>query len=204
MEVEKLYCPDCCTWKDPSEFSMRKRVGAAPKPYRVCRKCWKIKYPDKTNNKKYDDFSRPEEQALVATLVKNGIFATRGRVTQFKRADVVAWGCVPIELKTSTVHKRGEFRFGFTVDQINGGLQADVIVLAFVKEDAIDYHVFFANDPLFFQESGRRKSTLVTTPNNLYNNQSALELRLADSKDAWDIIEDIRQNIINDLISGRK
>lgn len=107
---------------------------------------------------------RPNEILLVNYLFKNGVFADAGaRFKIYKLADVVAWGCVTIEMKYcwSEIEK---YKFEFTPRQLKlNGAGVDVICLAIDGIGEMEYHFFDAKDP-FFYKGGKLKRTVTYQP----------------------------------------
>src|SRR3989304_7966081 len=83
-----------------SEFYQR--AGAADGYYTVC------KFRKRQENKRYIPKSRhiasyESEAKAIGKLRSVGIYALPGKMSEWRSIDVVAWGCVRIEIKTAQV-----------------------------------------------------------------------------------------------------
>lgn len=131
-----------------------------------CKECTKkqanIYHAAKTSNA---PLGRPNENTFIDHLQNLGIAAHMGALYKdFKFVDVVAWGCVTIELKYSKPQD-GKYTFMFTPRQkrLNGeGLH--IICLAVDNGTQTSYHFFDAKNPLFYQD-GKLKNSVYYNPN---------------------------------------
>jgi hypothetical protein len=49
--------------------------------------------------------------SVIDKLRSEGIYGVAGSASQYRWADVVVWGCIPIEVKTMNLEKGGSFLF---------------------------------------------------------------------------------------------
>jgi hypothetical protein len=131
-----------------------------------CKECGKKRantyYAAKPNN---IPSGRPNENVFIDHLQTLGIVAHMGALyKEFKFMDVVAWGCVTIELKYSK-SQDGKYKFEFTPRQKRlNGEGVHIICLAVDSGKKTDYHFFDAKNPLFYQD-GKLKNSVYYNPN---------------------------------------
>lgn len=154
------------------------------------------------------------ERDVVSVLLSNGIYATGGKASAFKYIDVVAWGCVRIEVKSSTLRSNNypddlAYTFGFTANQQKRGIDADLVVLVCLGKTNTQntYHIFPSNHPVFYKY-GRLKSAVVYStikkrPYMRVRGGIAMSHTLMHQhQDAWHLIEEKRFEISQRLRSG--
>lgn len=108
------------------------------------------------------------EQMALDQLRKQGIVAFGGKhihIEETNHVDIVAWGCVYIEVKHAKLIK-GSFVFRSTQNQIKDGFKAHIVILICEYEDHVTYHYFRA-DHEAFRINGKIKSSFVFTPGQL-------------------------------------
>lgn len=155
---------------------------------------------------------RATEQNVIDKLNGLGIFATSGKTSPFPWADVVAWGCVRIEVKTSVF--QGRYNFGFTPTQIRRGVEADLILLVCVLPESNEttYHLFPSDFEVFYHNnrrgyaSGRLKAGVHYVPDHLikfrHHHTNALTTAIMDKhQNAWELIEQKRRVISLQLMA---
>lgn len=86
------------------------------------------------------------EVLLIEYLRNHNIYAAPGKCSEWKWVDVIAWGCVRIEVKYSR-NLQQRFSFTFSNKQRKNGLQVDVLALICDDGSAASYHFFSAKDP---------------------------------------------------------
>lgn len=154
-------CAKCKQVKPASEFYPRSRQPQFT--VSECKACMLER--SKNAVKPVDGVSKVEgERAVMAILAAEGIPSSPGRDLSKKRVDVVAWGCVNIEVKSSRPHKNGSYVFALTPKQKQDGILGDLVVLICKSDTGNTYHVFSVNHPIFYNE-GERKGFVVYTPN---------------------------------------
>lgn len=149
---------------------------------------------------------RQSEEVVLAELARQGIPALAGKVfrTEFPHVDIVAWGCVLIEVKWARLemHRNRElFKFNATPTQKLGGFRAQLIILLCEwgpKE--YSYHVFPVAHPVFYKD-GHVKVGWTFTPGAMQakkhgNNRVVMTQPIMDLyEDRWDLIESERLRI---------
>jgi hypothetical protein len=125
-----------------------------------CKACAKKRARTYDNKPK----GRPNEILLVNHLLKHNVFADVGaKFKIYKLADVVAWGCVTIEMKYSWSEIE-KHKFQFTPRQLKlNGAGVDVICLTTDGMGEMEYHFFDAKDP-FFYAGGKLKHSVSYQP----------------------------------------
>lgn len=152
---------------------------------------------------------RSSEQHVIDKMRSEGIYAVSGSATEYSWGDVVAWGCVVIEVKTAYFNGYS-YQFGFTPTQFKRGIQADFVLLVcnVPQDDTITYHLFPAQHPVFYR-SGRLKRGFGYTPGAKPKPPGDIVLSLNDQlmqqyENAWHLIEARRLEIQQALIEEYK
>jgi len=205
MKLKTKLCNKCSEEKPLEEFYSRRNVGDGYMNW--CKDCHKsVTYGNTIHPK--DKAVEIGAASLIRKLLSLGVYAAPGKASVFKHVDVVAWGCVRIEVKSSNLrpNKSGNpyYSFGLTPQQQETGLQADIIVL--ICLDGSTYHVFPADYPIFFNNDRLRKS-IVYTPSKGREYQSEVRKSLSRElmsqfKDAWYFVERKRLEISEKLRQG--
>ena len=102
------------------------------------------------------------EQTAIKKLRSLGIYAVSGKASEFTHVDVVAWGCVRIEVKAADKKDDGTWNFAFS-SQRNKGIKADFVLLMQRDKDQIAYHLFPVGHPIFFK-NGKVKAAVQYIP----------------------------------------
>ena len=142
------------------------------------------------------------EQIAVKKLRSMGIYAVAGKASEFNHVDVVARGCVRIEVKFSDKKSDGTFTFAFT-SQRKQGIKADLVLLIKRDGDDITFHLFPASHPVFFKR-GKVKNALAYMPyvhhrkNGVYLSPSLM----SEFKDKWELIQQKQDEIEALLITN--
>lgn len=119
-------CITCNTEKPLTEFYT---YTSNKKIMPLCKTCHRAR------NKKYqplpsDRCGVAHQNEFIDILLSRGIYASPGKSSEYAHADVVAWGCVRIEVKfgeSTNRHNPHTWKFRFTEKQANGGMVADLI-----------------------------------------------------------------------------
>lgn len=185
-------CAACGEIKPHTEFYARAHNRSSPTS--ECKACMKLRNQNKTLVDPHSSSFSTEEQTL-RELAKQGIPALPGKALGRYYCDILAWGCVPIEVKSSTSIK-GRYTFKFTALQVSGHLRGDVLVLVCVKPDSRSFHVFDARSPLFYQDGKLRKTLTFNVdpkdpPNAKVKRVLTVDIMEA-ARDNWGIVEDVR------------
>ena len=146
--------------------------------------------------------SRDCEVSFVNYLMSNGIYATLGRnAGAHKWIDVVAWGCVGVELKTSN-NIRGRHIFTFSKKQTKD-FTSQVIALEIVSNGRSSYYLFSSNDPIFFDGNVRKRSVFfASTPRKRAPVSVDLRVAFERAYNRFELIEQMRQAEIEKMLSG--
>jgi len=128
LEYSTKLCRVCGAEKSLSEYYIN---TSNKKPMDRCKSCHRAR------NKKYqpvpaDTCGVAHQNEFINILRSRGIYASPGKSSEYAHADVVAWGCVRIEVKhgeSIDKYSPRTWKFRFTEKQANGGLVADLIAL---------------------------------------------------------------------------
>lgn len=142
------------------------------------------------------------EGAVIRELREHGIPAYPGKSVGYALVDVVVWGCVGLEVKSSKDYG-GFWQWGFTKQQ-RGRLQADLIVLV-TNEPDVEFFVFPANHPVFFI-NGKRKTAVCYQPNTRspkhHDRYVMSEQDMNEAHNRWELIEEAKQAFSEQLMQG--
>jgi hypothetical protein len=140
------------------------------------------------------------EMDVIGILARYGIPAQPGRDLRHKWVDVIAWGNVLIEVKSSTRRSYGQFIFMLSPKQQQRGLLADLVVLICKQPTGDTYHIFPVDHPIFYS-SGVRKESVVyaqTAPNRRIPTRKGREIvpltphLMQSHQDKWSLVTEIR------------
>lgn len=182
-------CINCKEFKDLSEYYKRGDSGYLCSECKTCMKA-RSKRSQKVDRKVSMVASESE---VIEQLHLNGIPALPGKALHHQWADVIAWGCVLIEVKSSSLIDRSFF-FAFSYSQRNGKLRGDLVVLVCRYENKNTYHVFNATHPMFYDKDGKLKFGVSWTPDRHGNGRPAVvtDMMMAKAENRWQMIEDYR------------
>lgn len=147
----------------------------------------------------------PSEAEVITELHKHGIPALPGKALSQQWADVIAYGCVLIEVKSAKRHYRGGYNFAFTPSQRSGKLKGDLVVLVCKMETENSFHIFQANNPIFYGEGGKLKTAVTWTPQAKHRGRYPIALTddmMYVAQNNWDLVERHLVKIQNKLIEG--
>lgn len=167
MDTLSKICTRCKIEKPLTEFYKRKNIDSYNSE---CKSCMseRSKNQGATNNKDYLVPRAATETLAINYLHSKGIPALPGKALRHSHVDVIAFGCVEIEVKYSKLKwRRGvsQFAFNATYAQQVGGFRAQLVMLVCDYEDHKTFHLFKATDPVFFIH-GRVKIGMTFTPGN--------------------------------------
>jgi hypothetical protein len=212
MLPQTKICSHCEVEKSTSEFYPRPQQPHLFNSW--CKACMKEK--SRTTKKlKNGQSSVPSEQRVLDVMKSIGIWATPGReVKGFPFVDLVAWGCVGIEIKSCKVNKYSVSSFNFTPSQQDVGIRGDLVVLVREFDGYDKYHIFPSNHDIFYR-SGGLKGVITHDPNAKHRNTFTRYLKrayvtaltselLAEYEDAWLLIEAVRLQKSAALKGGSK
>lgn len=200
--METKVCQTCNQELPDSPTHFYKRGDGALN--KTCKTCYKAQ---RANNKKPPKTAVHTGEVLaIEKLLQNAIFATSGKSTSYgKWIDVVAWGCVKIEVKYSTITTNGLWQFTFTSTRNQNTQHPDLIMLIGERETGErHYYLFPENHPVFFNEHGKRKKGIGYNPNPVFHMDDLpyavlTEDLLKSHENAWHFIEMQRQRVIMEL-----
>lgn len=139
------------------------------------------------------------EQDFIQACYERGIYAVQATTTKnHKFCDVVAWGCVRIEVKYPDIINDGNmYHWRFTVNQAHKRLPVDLIVLVTECFGQTHYHIFDPLDPVFFNPDQTRKRCLsyIVEREKGYRTEYGVIMTtalLTYYQDAFSKIEDVR------------
>lgn len=208
-------CVRCKTDKPFSEFYIRSGYNTPDNPptepghyNSECKFC----IQDRSKQSKHLPATEPRaktEIIAINRLHQEGIHALPGKAVLASDVDVVAWGCVWIEVKYSRLGRRHGvvpgFIFNATPAQMRRGFLAHIVMLICEHPDGhCTFHLFDAKDPVFYIH-GRVKSGMTFRPKQLEaikhgNNRVVMTQPMMDAAhNAWHHIENVRQRISEEL-----
>lgn len=170
-----------------------------------CKDCMKARSKRQTKvDKKVSTIAT--ENDVITELAKLGIPALPGKALSHQWADVVAFGCVLIEVKSATLHHFRSFDFGFTASQQAGKLRGDIIVLVCKYDTVNTFHVFPSSASFFRNEDGKLKTAVAWTPNRKFQGRPAVltDDMMSAAKDNWDIVERYLTKVSAKLAAGHQ
>ena len=138
-------------------------------------------------------------------LLMNGIPAVNGKATHYKYVDLVAFGCVCIEVKYSELTTKNHYQWRAKPRWHNHGIRADVVILAVKRGDYIERTIWDVNEPIFYLPNGQLKQGLSYNPYKRAH--ASRDYGVSIDKRSWnhhidrfDIIHDkLRHICMNDL-----
>lgn len=202
VSPDPIYCEKCKQWKPRSEFYTRSGL-----PHLIlndCKECrkkaWKPSPVPRTVA------ANPTENLVIERMKWYGIPALPGKALSVHFTDVLAWGCIPVEAKSSTLRDNGKFKFGFSPKQHKERVLGDVIVLVCQYSDRNTFHVLPSNHPCFFLASGKHKTGLEFLPGQMevikHHKRNVMTQGVMDEfEDAWHLIEARRLELIQQIIA---
>jgi len=194
-------CVICGQPKTPEELVSRPNYDGTRYYWNRCKACYdpirRANERISTTKEQMLSSGHPEEFTLIELLGQRGIFVTNGRSSTFSNVDLVAWGCVPIELKTAMPTKQGTYIFKFSPKQCQLGLPDGLVALRFGNIDA--YHVFRSDNPMFYENGKLRHSiSFAGDPPSRWGISS---FEMNEARNAWHLIEQKRLETIDKLIT---
>lgn len=174
----------------------------------ICKECQRVL---SRKNKKVDSGkSGVESQQIVMDRLRSlGVYSCPGKDSEFKYIDVVAWGCVKIEVKTgwSSEDNPHKIQFGLkgSITQNHRGLKhSDIVVLCDLTDDEHVFYVFPANHNIFYHPNGKVKTGIVYNrmPTSRHKDSSSPTNEIMTQHvDRWELIEEKRQRYIHAIKS---
>lgn len=163
METITKVCARCKSELDKSEFY---KIRGSNSYVSYCKSCMKAQSRSMKSNKDYEVPYVKSEQIAIDYLSKHGIPALPGKTIRKSFVDVIAFGCVRIEVKYSKLHLNGKdpyFAFQTTPAQRERGFLGDIVMLICDYGDKTTYHFFPVSEPAFYMND-RMKTGIMFTP----------------------------------------
>lgn len=166
-------CARCGQTKPFDAFYIRSGYGTAPCPaiqpghfLTECKACMKVRAKEQTRLPLWES-KVPSEHIAIEYLMSLGIPAMVGKSSGTADVDLVAWGCVWIEVKLARIAARGNtqsFVFDLTKKQIERGFLAHVVHLICAwGDDVYTHHFVKPNAQWWYHQDNSRKSAVTYT-----------------------------------------
>jgi hypothetical protein len=159
MAILSKRCAKCERDRPFSEFYARAGYRTPENPpteaghtVSECKACMKLR-SQSTNHLSVQTPRTPTEIFALQYLRQQRIFACTGKAASYPHVDVVAWGCVRIEVKYAKLQALGKqmgYRFVATPQQSKHGFRAEVVMLICEDEQGRAHHLFDAIHPVFY------------------------------------------------------
>lgn len=204
MTLTKV-CVHCKIDKPLSEFYVRSGVHNPEIPGHYLSEC---KICMMRRSKQYLNLPlripRAKTEILaINKLLEVGIPALPGKAVAFPFVDVVAWGCVRIEVKYSVYSRRRlhhGFIFNSTPMQRQRGWRAEVVMLiCHWQEEQDTFHLFMKDDPVFYLPTkGRYKEGVTYVPGRVHQRKDShkspvlTDQLMQSAQNNWGLIEQQR------------
>lgn len=153
MTTLTKFCNGCKQDKPVEEFYKRKNSNSYSSE---CKDCMRARNKARKSADQYVPTVQSEIDA-ISYLHSKGIAVAPGKAYRSPWfppfTDLVAWGCVYIEVKYSalyTYHERAYFKFMASIKQARVGYSAHVVLLICNYGKRMTYHFFKASDPVFY------------------------------------------------------
>lgn len=196
-QPEAVYCPLCETKKPRSEFYTR-----SGNPHLILAGCKVCRAREGRTKRSLGykigalEIAVPSEAWAISRMAEYGIPALPGKALVHSHTDVVAWGCVQVEVKSSLANNAGRFNFGFTPKQVSERILGDVIVLICNYGVRKTFHVFEPDEEFFFISQGRRKSGVCFMPEQNapirhFTRKILTQTKMDAAEDRWSLISDV-------------
>lgn len=201
MDIISKICSACEETKPLAEFYLRTGFDDVENPkhyYAECKQCRKTITKEKGRKEK----SKPGEvgeKLVIEELRRLGIYAAPGKCSEWKRQDVVIWGCVRVEVKHSRKSEQG-YNFGFENQIRGGGVKSNLIVLVCEEDDQFSFHVFRSDYPAFYRKNNQLKTSVQYIPDlnrRAYgvHGQTLTHPVMQEHRDKWELVQEIIQEI---------
>lgn len=200
-------CNRCKQSKAFTEFYLRsgRESGNEPQHFSSeCKDCMKERSRI-THARPINEAYHAAENIVIRKLRDEGIWAQPGKAIASAYVDVVAWGCVRIEVKYSrkTVTASGavQYKFDTTARQRQRHMLADVVILVCdTGDESYSFHVFTSSDPIFYRDGQLKVGWTYTpeqyrkkAPTNGAARQSITDAVMLAAQDRFEMIEEVRR-----------
>lgn len=168
LDSQSKVCTRCKTVRPLTEFY--RRSGYPNQWLSECKVCMKQRSQNHVPLPPTEPRAKTEILA-INELRRNGIHAAPGKSVKHSDVDVVAFGCVNIEIKYSRLERSysaDRYTFGVTPAQIRRGFLADLVMLICDNNGRLSFHLFRADFPAFYMK-GRLKKGFDFLPGRLKN-----------------------------------
>lgn len=201
QEFTTKVCRKCGVTKPINDFYANRTEHGFNHQCKECAKSYQKKQPIR---KQRDEHSgRPYEQLAIDALRSNGIFATSGKSSIYAFGDIVAWGCIRIEVKYSTLHGQS---YTFSFQNKTKLTENQLVMLGCQQPDGIDWYVVPSSHSMFHHPNGDTKRGISFSPfvkhRKLSLNAITTET-LQPYKEAWHMVIECRNQVSLDLIAKR-
>lgn len=175
----------------------------------ICKECHKaecaVRYKKNPRQQWRNRAGSVTEKMTVDRLRSFGIYAAPGKCSEYTWVDVVAWGCVRIEVKHATLNKRGSYQFHMGYKRGEEKDRSDLVVLILLDLQP-RFFVFRSSDPVFYHEDGTTKRSVNYAPDGNGPKKAqgvslATEI-MSEAEDRWELVEEKRQEVIDKLEGG--
>lgn len=168
MTIVSKICSGCKKSLPLSEFYKRHGQTDLLNPSQYageCKTCVKARnYNPKSTTKQVSYVT--SEQWGIKYLHSKGIPALPGKALSYAWVDIIAFGCVRVEVKYSTLLEGEHFKFTLTPGQKKRGLLGDVVMLICDYGTRTTSHLFLPSFPAFYI-NGKLKTGFHFTPGAL-------------------------------------
>jgi hypothetical protein len=187
-------CRQCHEKKPESEFYI---YSSTQKTMPICKVCHRAQNNIKRPAPKEVSGNRHESIA-INHMRSMGIYAAPGKSSEYRRLDVIAWGCVCVEIKPALpmFDRTDVWHIHFTRKQHETRLIADVVIIMIPKKGGFGYYVMPAAHSFFRNRKGQILRDI------LFSRHIAQGSPLYEYQDNWQLIEDVRQSVITKLLNG--
>lgn len=191
-------CSDCGEEKPLDEFYLHSGLWY----FAYCKECAKLRR-SQHGQMDYLSFTQSGEEFVVRHLWAAGIPSLPGKTQRYNHGDILAYGCIGIEVKTSILNtSKQRYQFTFTPRQRQRGIKGKFVVL--VLEDVQTAHIFRADEPYFYIE-GRLKTGFEYKPYRKFGRDRGATLDIdimEERKSAWELITQEYARICDLLRAG--
>lgn len=189
--IDFKICNACKQEKPASEFYHR--IGMKHHLSSECIECMKIR--GKLAAKTPHWLSSIEtENSTLAKLAAIGIPALPGKALNHNFCDILCYGCIGIEVKTSMLHKTG-YVFKFSQPQVRDNMiRGDFVLLTPYIDGQLQYYLFPKDHPTFWRD-GKLKTAAAYYPAASHRKKVKGTVTLTETdmnlaNEAWYLVED--------------
>lgn len=140
----------------------------------TCKKCRQKQQAERRAKRtSYRAPNNPHELAFIEACKAQGIHAQpTADFRNYKFSDVIAWGCVRIEVKYPQIYGNNDtHKWVFSAKQAKERIPVDLIVLISEFKGVTCYHIFDPLHPVFFGKDNKRRTAITYTDNSGINHK---------------------------------